>query len=745
MAFLNLPLFWLGAVAVSVPIIIHLLNKRKFERVAWAAMRFLQASIERNQRRIKIEDMLLLFLRCLLLLLLGMALARPTLGCSAARRVLGSQAVTSVIILDNSYSMSGTDGVRSRFEQAKMAAAQALNTMPSGSSAAVILASDIANAVIPEPTQDLTKVRNTLAGARLSSRGSNLYPSVNLAIKTLKGRASVRKEIHLFTDGQLTAWKQMSEIQKLLDAEKKEVTAGVVFVGGHETENIAVTQLRMASGIAAVDRDLRFEVEVRNFGAKMAENVRVTLRVDSAEPSDEQTIAQIPAGGSKLISLRGKLREEGFHTVSAAIPADSLPADDARTIAVRAITQVKVLLVDGSLGEEPRDSETFYLRQALLPVPPSMADQYFVKVTTIRPAELDAAKFEGFDVIVLANVPDFSKRSMDSFADYLHRGNGLIIFPGDSTSPTFYNENLSKKYHFLPATFGVTHGDSTKKDQFFTLQSDKFDHPIASIWSDASAGNPALVEFWKAYELTPEKDAGDPGDKYAAAAGSSRVIFSFSSTAGDLAGKPAVMERTWGLGRVIQFSSAINRQWSELTAKEHVGVFFPLVDRLVASIVQRQDEALNIRVGDKFIFHPGDEMIGKDALFFRPGQKEEATDSRRIELPRTGDSRGVPTLTYDQTDLAGEYMVKMPEGAPVKFAVQTESDNNESSLEEIAKPQTEELAKVCHVTHWSPGENLEAKIAESRTGTEIWTQLTWIVLALAVSEMVLARWFSRTK
>src|SRR4030081_1906975 len=121
MSFLNLPIFWLGALAVSIPIVIHLLNKRKFDKVVWAAMRFLRVSVEQNQRRIQIEDILLLVLRCLILFLIGFALARPTFGCSSAG-AFGQGSVTGVIVLDNSYSMSGTDGVKSRFEQAKMAA-----------------------------------------------------------------------------------------------------------------------------------------------------------------------------------------------------------------------------------------------------------------------------------------------------------------------------------------------------------------------------------------------------------------------------------------------------------------------------------------------------------------------------------------------------------------------------------------------------------------------------------------------
>jgi hypothetical protein len=94
---------WIGAGAVSVPIIIHLLNKRKFERVVWGAMRFLKISVEQNQRRLQIEDMLLLVLRCLLLFLLGMALARPTLRSFAGGGWFGQAKVTAVVQLDNSY------------------------------------------------------------------------------------------------------------------------------------------------------------------------------------------------------------------------------------------------------------------------------------------------------------------------------------------------------------------------------------------------------------------------------------------------------------------------------------------------------------------------------------------------------------------------------------------------------------------------------------------------------------------
>ena len=76
MQFLN-QILLAGLAAAAIPIIIHLLNRRRFKRVPWAAMRFVQVSLQRNQRRMQIEDLILLIIRCLLLALLAFALARP--------------------------------------------------------------------------------------------------------------------------------------------------------------------------------------------------------------------------------------------------------------------------------------------------------------------------------------------------------------------------------------------------------------------------------------------------------------------------------------------------------------------------------------------------------------------------------------------------------------------------------------------------------------------------------------------
>jgi hypothetical protein len=84
------PLMLLGALAIASPIIIHLLARRQVKRVPWAAMRFLQRAVERNQRRMNLEDVILMCVRCLLFLLLALALARPALRKGAPLGSVGA-------------------------------------------------------------------------------------------------------------------------------------------------------------------------------------------------------------------------------------------------------------------------------------------------------------------------------------------------------------------------------------------------------------------------------------------------------------------------------------------------------------------------------------------------------------------------------------------------------------------------------------------------------------------------------
>ena len=750
MSFLN-PFMLFGAGAIAVPIVIHLLNRRRFQRVVWAAMRFVKVSTEKNQRRMLVEDMILLAIRCLMLALLALAVARPAMR-STTHNVFGQSKVTAVIVLDNSASMGVSDGVQTRFDKARKVAEQAVDALPSGSAAAVILASDVAKEVIKEPTHDLNLARKAVREAPLSDRATDLFPSIEKALETLKGRSAIRKEIYVITDGQLAGWRQLGDIQKTLKQAKEQtgeqnVATHLVLVGDGEERNLGVSGLVLSSGLAPLNRPLRFEAQVANYGKQEVKDIKVSLLVDGTS-ADEVTIPSIPPGGTRSVPLNTRFKAEGWHSVTARIPADRFPGDDTRTLAVRAIREIRVLMVDGEPGTEPRESETFFLGHALVPVSAEEAEQYYVKTSTIAPADMAGTRFDDFDAVVLANVPDFSTDTAIAMENFVKRGGGLLIFPGAKVNAAFYNSQLATARKLLPATLGEPRGDAAQDEKFLTFQTKGYDHPIVSLWNDGNAGTLASARFFRAFELNllaaTKDEAGEQAGKRAGEKNPSTLTPSHSQT--NFAapktilrfsdGSIAMAERAVGLGRVVLFASTADTAWNDLGVRP---AFVPLMHRTLGTLIQRHDEGANVRVGAQFARRLTADLLHKDAVVMAPGAASGTRDLRRVELVS-----GTPVLSYDATDKAGIYEVSIADPPTViKFAVQP--DPSESNLSELPVDEVTALGLVAAVQRWNPTLNLREWVEKARVGAEFWLPILMLVLALAALETFLAQYFSRAK
>ncbi len=727
------PLLLFGLAGISIPIIIHLLNRRKFQTVVWAAMRFVRISVEQNQRRIKIEDMLLLILRCILITLIALALAQPILRAAAA--FLGETRSTAVIILDNSYSMSQTDGVQSRFDAAKKAANEIIHSMPPGSSVAVLLASDKVAPLIPEPTYDLALARRQINNAPLFDRASDLLPALKSALDTLAGRPATRKEIFLITDGQTLAFRQLPQIKTLLEDNQHDLRTNILVVGAPEQRNLAITAIRLDGGLCPLNVPLRLEVRVKNHGKLEVKDLNVSIAVDSDPPMDQAAIPSIPPNESRSVSLFAKLRSPGYHTVTARIDPDHLPADDTRTLALRAVKDIKILVIDGDTGREPRESESFFLKAALQPVPRTERDDYFIQPTVKTPTELDAVRFEDFDAVISANVTDFSQQTAAQLANYVRSGGSLLVFPGDNINLSFYNDILHDRLHILPARLAPPVGDAASQDKFFTLQNSNLTHPITSLWQDPASGSLSTARFYKAFPLQIPPHSAPQSTT--ANRQSPTLILRFAD------GQTAAAEHDLALGRVVLFASSADTAWNDLPVR--AGIFVPLLHRTLGHLIARQDEHLTIPVGQPFVHPAPVEFINKDALITKSprryaqhaSQTEELRESRRIEM-----ENGIPTLRFAQTDFAGPYDIKI-DSTLIRFAAQPHPD--ESALESLSPDQLKSLAHLTRIIPWTPGSPLRDSLEQARVGTPLAFPLAFLALILATAETLLAHWFSKSK
>ena len=490
-----------GAAAISVPIIIHLINRRKFKRVVWAAMRFVQLSIDQNQRRMRLEDWILLLLRCAMLLLLALALAKPTLTDSTA---MGDAPVAAVIVLDNSLSMGTVEGNKTRFDQAKEACREILKSLPDSSKSALFLASGVVQQKVNKPRK-LEDVSDELTKATLSDHGTSLYPALSQAIDTLvQGRIlESNKEVYVVTDATAHGWRQSKQIRDLLEENKDEVKVHFIVVGGDKVggpapANLSIASLKAADDMAiTVGRENRFFIDVANHSENNQTNVRVRLRYGESETQVAETILPaVPANGKETITLKARFDAPGLHQVTANVNGgevngvaafDPLAADNERTVVVSAIQVASVLLVNGGENaDDPFRDDASVLEEAL---EPHKDGQDFYVQAEVRGADrLQDVDLSQYEIVVLANVGSLEAGFVDALAQFVSEGNGLVVFPGanleDAGSLEFYNTQLHGKLGLLPAAYGPAVGNPDRLDSYTTLNTANLTHGVLRVWRD---------------------------------------------------------------------------------------------------------------------------------------------------------------------------------------------------------------------------------------------------------------------
>lgn len=164
MAFLA-PLFLAGLAAVALPILLHLRKNRPKETVAFSPLKFLEASPPVTKRRSRLQDVVLLILRCLALALLILTFARPFFP-AATKPETASGSVMNFILIDTSASMRGAP-----LEQALLAANKLVDGISADDWIAVGTFSDRLHPLLgPERAHELLPVeRKSAALAALSA------------------------------------------------------------------------------------------------------------------------------------------------------------------------------------------------------------------------------------------------------------------------------------------------------------------------------------------------------------------------------------------------------------------------------------------------------------------------------------------------------------------------------------------------------------------------------------------------
>ena len=203
MTFLN-PFILVGLLAAGIPILLHLLNLRKLKTIEFSTLSFLKELQRTKIRRIKIRQWLLLLLRSLLVVLIVLAFARPTLKGSLGVGVGQRAKTTSVFLIDDSQSITAIDDKGELLRQAKDAALQAIDLLKEGDEVFFLKLSDVGTGGAEgyKPVRNLEFLRSIVRELRPSFRHVTIEDGLRLAAKLLVGATNFNREVYLFSDFQ---------------------------------------------------------------------------------------------------------------------------------------------------------------------------------------------------------------------------------------------------------------------------------------------------------------------------------------------------------------------------------------------------------------------------------------------------------------------------------------------------------------------------------------------------------------
>ena len=308
MLFAFLPLTWALGVfgaAVSIPVIIHLINRRRFKIVPWAAMKFLLAAQKQTRKRMRIEQLLLLLCRMLILALVIFAMAAVTDWAEGYWAKLGlaefgprkrpmSQRTHHILVLDASLSMNQkSDGDQSAFEVAKQMALRKIADCSSGDGFSVLVLKDRPEWIVRDASQDQRKVSRVIEGIKPTHGNASLPGALSMvAAKLAEGRARFPLQaVYFFTDMQKATWMGAaaeSDGKEKLPYQEITEKATTIFVDCSPLKannNLAVTNLEFdltRSLYVTTGNEYTLKATVQNFGTE-GKQVRAEVLIGKAK------------------------------------------------------------------------------------------------------------------------------------------------------------------------------------------------------------------------------------------------------------------------------------------------------------------------------------------------------------------------------------------------------------------------------------------------------------------------------
>ncbi|MGH7143604.1 MAG: BatA domain-containing protein [Planctomycetota bacterium] len=638
--FMN-PWMGFGLAAVSIPILIHLLNRQRYRTVEWAAMEFLLKAIKQNARKLQLRDIILMLIRAAAVLCFVLALMRPVVCSYSLGGILGKPTVR-IVVVDISGSMDANDGGKTVLQKT----VEAVRAMAHGSGGldakaqSVLLTTPSDGAVeLPDGTADTNTFDGHLAALKQSGGTANFSRVMQRVKDMIHGRfKNDSVEIYLFSDMQQNGWKLED---KDLAANMRDIASHghiyMVDVGKPPQKNVSIESFKSTDDTVLVGYDIPFVATLKNNGVQQADvDTTAELLVDGQVKY--QQVVTLKPGQSQTLTFSVHPDTPGEHRVTLKLSPDNLESDNQASRILLAEDKMRVLIVDGNPRDIGHDSAGLFLKKvytttdldlaALASADPKSAtalqEKNNLSIARIGEGEWADQNLADAQLICLAGVPSIPPGMGAKLKRFVARGGGLMIFPGENIDIASYQKELGvapplpvtadpasagqpaapisdDDLSLLPCTYTEWWGEipdpkSLTPVKFERISSKDVSHPIMLPFGQSPEYQQLLanVKIYRGLDMKlVAQDSPDIG-----------IVARLNS------GKLLAAIRSVGSGQVLMWSSACDTTSSNLP---WFYAYYILMERSAEYLTIGSHPPLNLLAGDDLIHPVGD--LDKGAFY----------------------------------------------------------------------------------------------------------------------------------
>lgn len=549
------PLMLWGASLALLPLLIHLFSRRRARPHPFAAIEFVLRSRRRTASRMRLKRILLFATRTLLLLAIPLALARPQPKRDLEAAATPQGPAATAIVLDTSLSMNYALDGKSLLDRAKEMARDALTRLQPEDPVTLVLCEEEAPA--PDaPGFDRRKVRAGIDEAKTTFAAQDLTACLHRAARALAESPLPAKRILLATDLTAAAFR-LDVPPPTITTSQGEVRPEVVLLdaarGAEHLPNSALTALRVEPAPAVGHRAYQFTMTVANHSPAPLKDVTCLLKVRGEVVA--KGFIDVPPRGTAVKTLTYRFPEGGTFSGAVELSGDALGADDARHFVLQVPRDVRALVVNGAPHPVRFRDEAFFVETALSapgsPVRPTLRD----------PDAATQENFSDYDLVLLLNVRALAPDKIVELRNFVENGGGLFISLGENVDPDAWNDAfgdlLPRPLHLVKTAVERSSEDAERKAARF----DKVDftHPALSVFTGEAQEGVLSARTYRYFLLSP-------GD-----ASQVTQLASFDD------GAPALLEARRGRGRVLLYTSTVDRDWSDWPIRTS---FLPAMQRM---------------------------------------------------------------------------------------------------------------------------------------------------------------------